>query len=225
MAALLPIVVAPAAAEPQAAPRYPYDPLCPWGRLADGHGMLVRCLAADEVTALVAGVSAAGQSAPGQSAAGSAAGEHAAQQPSAPAVSEPPPTAAAPAPPAPPPPSPPPAPSTPPQRAQVAEVGPLSVDTGDLPRALAELRKPRDRYADCVNQNGGLRAARGSVHVRFLVRELGRAEGVLVKEHHGVTLQAAKCVAGVVDRRHVGYPEAPIVGATIVIELEPSRAR
>jgi hypothetical protein len=63
------------------------------------------------------------------------------------------------------------------------------------------------------------------VQVRFLVRELGRAEGVLVKERQGVTLEAAKCIAGVIDRRNVGYPEAPIVGATITIDLEPARGR
>ena len=24
--------------------RYPFDPACPWGRIADGKGMLVRCI-------------------------------------------------------------------------------------------------------------------------------------------------------------------------------------
>src|SRR5688572_20577819 len=42
-------------AQAEVAPRYPFDPLCPWGRISDGHGMLVRCLAPAEATALVQG--------------------------------------------------------------------------------------------------------------------------------------------------------------------------
>jgi hypothetical protein len=52
-----------------------------------------------------------------------------------------------------------------------------------------------------------------------LVRERGRAEGVAVKDRRGVSLVAAKCIADVIDRRYVGYPAAPIVGATLTIDL------
>ncbi|HEY6724911.1 MAG TPA: hypothetical protein VI197_12825, partial [Polyangiaceae bacterium] len=35
--------------------RYPYDPACPWGRIANGKGMLVRCLNEQEAVALAKG--------------------------------------------------------------------------------------------------------------------------------------------------------------------------
>jgi hypothetical protein len=208
-------------ADEEVAPRYPFDPLCPWGRVSDGHGMIVRCLEPAEASALARGP-AANEPAPPTAAA----------PPSTPSVAAP---GGVPAPSAPPAavvtpavPHPVPAPSSPPAKAQaaaVSQIGPLAVDTGNLPSALGELRKPKQRYADCVNQNGGVSGGQGHVQVRFLVRELGRAEGVLVKERQGVTLEAAKCIAGVIDRRNVGYPEAPIVGATITIDLEPARGR
>src|SRR5262245_20267823 len=37
------------------ASRYPYDPVCAWGRLADGKGMLVRCIRREERTLLLTG--------------------------------------------------------------------------------------------------------------------------------------------------------------------------
>ena len=40
------------AAPGAAASRYPYDPVCEWGRLADGRGMLVRCLTRTEAGSL-----------------------------------------------------------------------------------------------------------------------------------------------------------------------------
>ena len=46
-------VVGGAAADRTAeASRYPYDPVCSWGRLADGRGMLVRCLSERETRSL-----------------------------------------------------------------------------------------------------------------------------------------------------------------------------
>jgi hypothetical protein len=44
-ATLVGVAVADNAAE---ASRYPYDPVCGWGRIADGRGMLVRCLSERE---------------------------------------------------------------------------------------------------------------------------------------------------------------------------------
>jgi hypothetical protein len=101
----------------------------------------------------------------------------------------------------------------------VKDVGPARADTGDLPEARAQLKKPLDRYAQCVENNGGLAGDSGQVTLRFLVRERGRAEGVAVKDRRGVSLVAAKCIADVIDRRYVGYPAAPIVGATLTIDL------
>jgi hypothetical protein len=235
-------------AEP--APRYPFDPLCPWGRLADGHGMILRCLQAEEANALAAHAAAASVPSAGEPSPPPNPGVANGVAPSVALPGAPAPSAAAPsAPPsnvapevppsepsriAPPPPKPAAAPPSdnsaprvkapsPARGVNASQIGPLAVDTGDLPTALSELRKPKQRYADCVSQNGGLLAPSARVQIRFLVRELGRAEGVSVKEHKGISLLAAKCIAGVIDRRNVGYPEAPIVGATLTIDLEPLR--
>jgi hypothetical protein len=110
-------------------------------------------------------------------------------------------------------------PARPGQHVAVVSVGPAHADTGELPEAQPQLKKPLDRYAQCVDNNGGLEASTGQVTLRFLVRERGRAEGVAVKERRNVSLAAAKCIADVVDRRYVGYPAAPIVGATLIIDL------
>ncbi len=179
--------------EPSGKERYPYDPACPWGRLADGHGMLLRCLQPEEATALLAQappLEAALSSAPGGEASASRA------RPAKPSAETAGPSAVA-----------------------VSQVGPVSVDTGDLPLAADKLSAAKDRYIQCVVKNGGLTAERAQVVVRFLVRERGRAEGVSVQRHEGMSKAAASCIADVVDRRYVGYPAAPIVGATIPIEL------
>lgn len=184
-------------AEPPA--RYPYDPVCPWGRLADGHGLLVRCIEQSEALQLTA------MSAP--------------RPREATSLFRPPPLAS----------------STPntssavmaPSRARkvvIKDVGPARADTGDLPEARGQLKKPLDRYIQCVESNGGLTGDSGQVTLRFLVRERGRAEGVAVQDRRGVSLVAAKCIADVVDRRYVGYPAAPIVGATLTIDLGAENA-
>ena len=114
-----------------------------------------------------------------------------------------------------------PAPVTPPaaESELTADVGPVVADEGALPDALKSLRKVKERYAECIDRNGGLTAERGEVELRFLVQGKGRAEGVSVKKRRGVGEAAAKCVADVVDRRYVGYPEAPAVGASVVVAI------
>jgi hypothetical protein len=42
---------------------------------------------------------------------------------------------------------------------------------------------------------------------------------VSVAKSKGLSAEAARCIADVVDRRYVGYPAAPIVGATLPIVL------
>ena len=86
------------------------------------------------------------------------------------------------------------------------DVASVTADEGELPIARRKLRTPRDKYARCVSDNGGLSAEVGEVTVRFLVRERGRAEGTNVEKRQGVGEAAAKCIAGVVDRRPVGTP-------------------
>jgi hypothetical protein len=173
--------------------RYPYDPVCPWGRLADGHGMLIRCLEPSEATTLL-------ERPPAKT-------PPAGAQPSDPAKS----SAAKP-------PAAKPAPASS-DRVVVSNIGPAQADSGELPLAVKKLSLANDRYVECVRANGGLTDKAARVVVRFLVRERGRAEGVSVKSHQGLSLDAAKCIADVVDRRYVGYPAAPLVGATIPIEL------
>jgi hypothetical protein len=191
--------------------RYPYDPVCPWGRVADGRGMLVRCLKQDEVTALTGPATpqkaadavenkpavAASAEASKDPALKDASGKEVAAKDGADKD-----VAAKPV-----------------RELIVDKVGPIVVDTGELPLAVKKLSEPKDRYLDCVNKNGGLSGDSAEVQVRFLVRERGRAEGVTVAKSKGMSAEAARCIADVVDRRYVGYPAAPIVGATLPIVL------
>lgn len=186
--------------------RYPYDPACPWGRIGNGKGLIVRCLSETEAQGLRSGT--LGNSLPVTSAA-----------PSAPAA--PPPAAANPlaseessdanlVPPAPA------APAISDEKLEVT-VGPVSADSGTL--GIGKLGAAKERYLKCVADNGGLKEASGEVEVRFLLRQRGRAEGVSVAKRSGLSVEAARCVSDVVDRRYVGVPDAPIVGATVVIKF------
>jgi len=171
--------------------RYPYDPACPWGRISNGRGMIVRCISRQEAEQVYARTAA-----PPATPAGSGA-------PSASAA----PSAAVP---------------TPPDQGLSVQVGPVQVDDGKLPQAEKKLAAPKDRYLECVAKMGGLSGPSGEVHVRFLVRARGRAEGVSVSKRAGVSPEAARCVAEVVDRRLVGIPDSPMVGATVIIKFAPA---
>ena len=204
-------------AEP--AVRYPFDPVCPWGRVADGRGMLVRCLESAEAARLAAVSSSSTPAlAPAAASAAPAAAAPPAAAPVAPALT------AAPRAPAAPPLSAPVLAPTPAvrnssRRVLLKEVGPAHADAGELPDARVQLARASDRYVQCVESSGGISQSPAKVTLRFLVRERGRAEGITVKERTGVSAAAAKCVADVVDRRFVGYPAAPIVGADLSIEF------
>ena len=173
--------------------RYPYDPACLWGRLANGKGTVVRCLTEKEAN-IISAVTAA---LPSSSAAPS----------TTPASTE---TTADPVAPAP-------APENIATKGIQVSVGPVTADKGEL--GLGKLGVPKDRYAKCVEDHGGLKGSTGEVHVRFLVRSRGVAEGVGVQKRQNVSAEAAQCIAEVVDRRRVGVPDEPLVGATLVIKL------
>ena len=178
-------VVAAVASAQSVKARYPYDPACAWGRVANGKGMLVRCLTEKEALALVQPPKA---------------------EPQAPKQDPPAET-----------PDDAPKDSTPSGPLKV-DVGPISADKGKL--SIGRLHVPKDRYAACVEKHGGLEGSDGEVHVRFLVRgDRSRAEGVSVSKRRNLSKEAAKCVADVVDRRKVGTPEAPLVGATLIIKF------
>jgi hypothetical protein len=219
-------------AEP--AVRYPFDPVCPWGRIADGRGMLVRCLEPAEAQRLAAPARVApapvgvGPAITAPAAAPppvsplvapttTPAEPRAARAMDAPSLSASVPAARpAPAPVAP---SPPPVPAGKPRKVVLEAVSAARADTGELPEARTQLLRARDRYVQCVESNGGISTSPARVTLRFLVRERGRAEGVTVKERAGLSMAAAKCIATVVDRRYVGYPAAPIVGADLSVDF------
>lgn len=178
---------------PADAARYPYDPACAWGRIANGHGMLVRCITKDEASQLLSHSKPEAKPAPS----------------SAPSAPQPPDAGAPDA-----------QPPVPTEQHLEVEVGPVVVDHGALPKAERKLRAAHKRFEECVKDNGGLSSDHGQVDVRFLVRgSRGRAEGVSVKKRHGVSSKAAHCIADVVDRRSVGIPDAPLVGATLVVKF------
>jgi hypothetical protein len=210
-AALATGAVALAEAEEALLKRYPYDPACAWGRVGNGKGMVVRCISEDEAKAL-------------RAAAATPPAAGAKPVPPAPSVSsgKPAPDAATP-----------PSSATPPEAAPdvVVEaepapdadaalevtVGPVTADEGTL--GVGKLGAPKDRYAACVQKNGGLSGKTGEVSVRFLVRGKGVAEGVSVSKRTNISKEAAQCVADVVDRRRVGTPESPMVGATVLVKF------
>ncbi len=182
--------------------RYPYDPACAWGRISNGKGLIVRCLSESEAQTLRSGALPVAATATPSAA------------PPAASVTPPAPTAStevaeadagAPAP-----------PTTSDEKLDVT-VGPVTADSGTL--GIGKLGAARDRYVKCVKDNGGLSEKEGEVQVRFLLRQRGRAEGVSVAKRTAVSAEAARCVSDIVDRRYVGVPEAPIVGATVVIKF------
>ncbi len=179
----------------QEASRYPYDPVCAWGRIANGKGMLVRCLTREEAGTLLASAPAPKPTS--------------APAPSASTSASPAPSASG-------------APSEPPsddaQKLVSLKSIVVTADTGKLPAAEKKLAQGREKFVGCFAQ-GGLEKAEGEVEVRFLVSERGRAEGVSVAKRAGVAEKAAQCVADVVDRRWVGVPESPMVGATAVFKF------
>ena len=204
LAALATGAVAVAEAEDALLKRYPFDPACPWGRVGNGKGMVVRCLSEDEAKLIRA---AAAKPAPAAPAVGAKPGDAATAAPATPAASEPTsPDAAG-------------EPSEPadPDAALDVQVGPVTAEEGTL--GIGKLGQPKDKYAACVQKNGGLTGKTGEVAVRFLVRGKGIAEGVSVSKRSNVSKEAAQCVAEVVDRRRVGTPESPMVGATVLVKF------
>jgi hypothetical protein len=210
-AALATGAVAVAEAEDALLKRYPYDPACAWGRVGNGKGMVVRCISEDEAKALrVAAAPVAAGTKPAPSAPSVSSSKPAPEATPAPSSSAPvttPDTATEPEP----------APSTDADAALEVTVGPVSADEGTL--GIGKLGAPKDKYSACVQKNGGLSAKTGEVSVRFLVRAKGVAEGVSVAKRTNLSKEAAQCVAEVIDRRRVGTPESPMVGATVLVKF------
>jgi hypothetical protein len=210
-AALASGAVALAEAEDALLKRYPYDPACAWGRVGNGKGMVVRCISEDEAKALRSSAPAPVSAAkPAPSSPVVTSGKPAPDVAPSPGSTAPEtaPDAAA---------EPEPAPSTDADAALEVTVGPVAADEGTL--GLGKLGAPKDKYSACVQKNGGLSGKTGEVSVRFLVRAKGVAEGVSVAKRSNLSKEAAQCVAEVVDRRRVGTPESPMVGATVLVKF------
>lgn len=177
--------------------RYPFDPACPWGRVGNGKGMIVRCISEEEAGQLVKRTPLVGSAATGG--ASSVAPGPASEPVASAGVAGNADTSGA-------------------ADGVEVTVGPIVADQGEL--STSKLAQPKSRYARCVLDHGGLRDRTGEVHVRFLVRSKGIAEGVSVVKRVNITPEAASCVAEIVDRRRVGTPDAPLVGATVVIKFD-----
>jgi hypothetical protein len=207
LAALATGAVAVAEAEDALLKRYPYDPACAWGRVGNGKGMVVRCLSEEEAKQLRAAPAATPAAAkPTTPSSGKPTDSTASTAPAPSSAPEPAPDAAA---------APEPAPDA--DAALDVTVGPVTAEEGTL--GVGKLGAPKDKYAACVQKNGGLTGKTGEVSVRFLVRAKGIAEGVSVSKRSNLSKEAAQCVADVIDRRRVGTPESPMVGATVLVKF------
>jgi hypothetical protein len=210
-AALATGAVAVAEAEDALLKRYPYDPACAWGRVGNGKGMVVRCISEEEAKGLrvPATVPVAAKTAPPASPSGVTSTKSPADAAAPPSST----TDAAPESPS----EPEPAPNADAEAPLEVTVGPVSADEGTL--GVGKLGAPKDKYSACVQKNGGLSGKVGEVSVRFLVRSKGVAEGVSVAKRSNLSKEAAQCVADVVDRRRVGTPQSPMVGATVLVKF------
>jgi hypothetical protein len=186
--------------------KYPFDPACAFGRVANGKGMIVRCMTEEEANSVLkrtppAAAARAGEPGPSAGGAGPQASTSVGGGPSSEATdgsgSE--------------------TVGSGDERLEVT-VGPVVADQGEL--SVGKLSQPKNRYAKCVVDHGGMKDRSGQVDVRFLVRSKGIAEGVSVQKRVNVSAEAARCIAEIVDRRRVGVPDAPLVGATVVIKFE-----
>lgn len=101
-----------------------------------------------------------------------------------------------------------------------ATVGEPKFEGGDVPKAKAALDKLGKKIAKCVTEHGGLRDAKGSIEVQFLVRAQGIAEGVDVIGATGIDPDAKKCVRDALKKKTIGPPSSDPVGVTVKIELE-----
>lgn len=169
--------------------RYPYDPACPWGRLANGKGMIHRCLSEDEAKRIASGVSTQ-------------------VAPSAPTS---PPSDSAPVTPAPEP-----APAA--ARDFTVTVGPIRASEGDITIGKLGKPLDRYR-ACVVENGGLEAARAKVVISFLVQAERSRAEGAEVSKSSGISKKAAACIADVIDRRQVGTPTQPTTGAELTIEL------
>ena len=156
------------------------DGLCPWGRLGDGHGMLVRCLTSDEARSLA-------KSANGDTGTGGAA----AMVPSE-------------------------------ERSAIEAIVNSVVFEGEhIASAKPNLASLAPDYQSCVARHGGLRRDSGELRIRFHIDSRGLARDASVSRRRVVSIQAAHCVAGIINHRFVGVPKSKASIGTLIILFTP----
>jgi hypothetical protein len=173
--------------------RYPFDPVCPWGRLSNGQGMIHRCLTKGEAEGLARKDDATAKPS-GQADKESKQGEPKSEKETSDK-------------------------STPLLPDFDLNVGPIKAEDGEI--TIGRLGQPIDKYRSCVDAKGGLQGKKAEVIVKFLVRgERARAEGVSVESYKGVSKAAAECIAEVIDRRQVGAPSVPLTAARLTFSIQ-----
>lgn len=110
-------------------------------------------------------------------------------------------------------------PEPPAQAPPRVEVDEPKLTTGEIPKLEANLKGMGEAIAKCVSDHGGMEAETGSVKLQFLVQGAGRAEGVDVLEHAGVSKDAAQCVKRYVHKRLVGTPSVEPIGVTVALRF------
>jgi hypothetical protein len=122
------------------------------------------------------------------------------------------------------PPEPPPPPPKPePVAADVSVTKPKFMGGGDVPHIDKALAKTREKVASCILEHGGLEGGGGKLDVQFLVRSRGKAEGVEVLAHEGVSDEAARCVRKLLQNRWMGSPSQDPVGVTMSYKLKAKK--
>lgn len=74
-------------------------------------------------------------------------------------------------------------------------------------------------YQSCIAHHGGLRREAGEVRIRFHVDSRGVAREPSVSRRRFVSVQAARCVAGIVGHRFVEAPKSKATVGTVVIQF------
>ena len=106
--------------------------------------------------------------------------------------------------------------------ATVAVVNSVVFEGESISSAKQNLAALAPDYQSCVAHHGGLRRDEGEVRIRFHVDPRGLAREASVSRRRFVSVQAARCLAGIVGRRFVGVPKSKATVGTLVIHFARS---
>ena len=115
--------------------------------------------------------------------------------------------------------------ATKPVRPSKLSIRSVEFTSGDVPKARGAIEKLLPKLEACVDGAGGVSGSTGELHVSFLVRASGVAEGVDVSKAKGVPSEAKSCVVGLLKKRKVGLPSEDPIGVTVTffVEALPSK--